>query len=139
MAVVQDISTRIIQKHDTTEQWEHSNTFIPRKGEIIAYDAEYGGDGVQLQPPRLKIGDGVHIASALPFIVIDELSPVAFSGTYTDLTNRPDLTLGGIAAILGLTTVQLQQLIALAKITTVDSTQVTIDSNLKTQSYDTQN
>ncbi len=99
----------------------------------------HGDDGVQLQPPRLKIGDGVHIASALPFIVIDELSPVAFSGTYTDLTNRPDLTLGGIATILGLTTVQLQQLIALAKITTVDSTQVTIDSNLKAQSYDTQN
>lgn len=103
MAVVQDISTRIIQKHDTAEQWEQSNTFIPRKGEIIAYDAEYGDDGVQLQPPRLKIGDGVHIASSLPFIVIDELSPVAFSGDYADLTNRPNLTLEGIAAILGLT------------------------------------
>lgn len=139
MAVVQDISTRIIQKHDITEQWEQSNTFIPRKGEIIAYDAEYGDDGAQLRPPRLKIGDGVRIASALPFIVIDELSPVAFSGAYTDLISRPDFTFEGIAAILGLTTVQLQQLVALAKITTVDNTQVLIDSNLKTQSYDTKN
>lgn len=139
MAVVQDISTRIIQKHDTTEQWEQSNTFIPRKGEIIAYDAEYGDDGAQLQPPRLKIGDGIHIASALPFIVIDELSPVAFSGAYTDLTSRPDFTFEGIAATGPLLSPKLQQLIALAKITTVDKTQVTIDSNLKTQSYDTQN
>lgn len=37
MAIVQDISTRIIQKHDTTEQWEQSNTFIPRKGEGGGY------------------------------------------------------------------------------------------------------
>ena len=64
---------------------------------------------------------------------------MAFSGDYADLTNRPNLTLEGIAAILGLTAAQLQQLVALAKITTVDNTQVTIDSNLKAQSYDTQN
>lgn len=137
MAIVQDISARIVQKHDTTEHWEQSNTFIPRKGELIAYDAEYGEDGVQLQPPRLKIGDGVHIVSSLPFIVINELAPVAFSGAYGDLTNRPDLSFEGIAAILGLTSSQLQQLVALAKVTTVTSADVTLGTNLKANSYDT--
>lgn len=85
MAVVQDISTRIIQKHDTTEQWEQSNTFIPRKGEIIAYDAEYGDDGTQLQPPRLKIGDGILSLSSYSINVDPEgrgIIPVAFSGSF---------------------------------------------------------
>lgn len=71
MAVVQDISTRIIQKHDTTEQWEQSNTFIPRKGEIIAYDAEYNASGEETQPVRFKIGDGSKTVNNLPFAVID--------------------------------------------------------------------
>lgn len=75
MAVVQDISTRIIQKHDTTEQWEQSNTFIPRKGEIIAYDAEYGDDGAQLQPPRLKIGDGNTLIGAGDVSNIENIMP----------------------------------------------------------------
>ncbi len=54
MAVVQGISTRIIQKHDTTEQWEQSNTFIPRKGEIIAYDAEPRGRWCPVATPTIK-------------------------------------------------------------------------------------
>lgn len=88
MAIVQDISTRIIQKHDTTEQWEQSNTFIPRKGELIAYDAEYGDDGVRLQPPRLKIGDSNRIYGASDSPVVDQFLP-AKSGTFAMTSDIP--------------------------------------------------
>lgn len=70
---------------------------------------------------------------------VSGLSTVATSGSYNDLSDKPALTPAVIAQALGLTEEQLTQLIALAKITTVDNTQVTIDSNLKTQSYDTKN
>lgn len=70
---------------------------------------------------------------------VSGLSTVATSGSYNDLSDKPVLTPAVIAQALGLTEAQLTQLIALAKITTVDNTQVIIDSNLKTQSYDTQN
>ena len=68
---------------------------------------------------------------------VSGLSAVATSGSYNDLSNKPELTVATIAQALGLTETQLAQLVALAKITTVDATTVTLNSNLKTQSYDT--
>lgn len=138
MATIQSIPTRIQQKHDTANNWENSNTFIPRLGEWIVYEAEFDANGAQTVPPRVKIGDGIHIVKALPFVVLDELAPVARTGVYNDLTQKPDLSFNGIAAILGLTSAQLSQLIALAKLTTVTEGQgVTLAADLKANSYDT--
>ena len=68
---------------------------------------------------------------------VSGLSTVATSGSYNDLSDKPVLTPAVIAQALGLTETQLAQLVALAKITTVDATTITLNSNLKTQSYDT--
>lgn len=60
-----------------------------------------------------------------------------FTGPQTIDSNKVAVeTVDSIAAALGLTVTQLNQLIALAKITTVDSNSVTITSNMKTNSYD---
>lgn len=53
---------RIIHKHDTEINWKKAINFIPKKGEIIIYDAD---DKVNYQ--RLKIGDGITVISDLPF------------------------------------------------------------------------
>lgn len=69
---------------------------------------------------------------------VSGLSTVATSGSYNDLLNKPSLTFAIIAQVLGLTEAQLNQLVALAKITTVNESQVAIDSNLQAQSFDAQ-
>jgi hypothetical protein len=53
---------RIIHKHDTEENWKKAKNFIPKKGEIIIYDADN-----EVNYQRLKIGDGITIVSDLPF------------------------------------------------------------------------
>ena len=55
------IFTRIKHRIDTAANWANT-TDIPLPGELIIYAAE--GD----IPTKLKIGDGVHTASNLPFI-----------------------------------------------------------------------
>ena len=48
--------------HGTTADWEANASYIPKKGEIIIYDAdEYS------EVARVKIGDGINTVSALPF------------------------------------------------------------------------
>ena len=69
---------------------------------------------------------------------VSGLSTVATSGSYNDLLNKPSLTFAIIAQVLGLTEAQLNQLVALAKITTVNESQVAINSNLQAQSFDAQ-
>ena len=56
------LQTRFILTHDTEENWKKAINFIPKKGEIIVYDAD---DKVDYQ--RLKIGDGITVVSDLPF------------------------------------------------------------------------
>lgn len=56
-------NSRIICKHDIEENWLKATNFIPLKGEVIIYDA----DGT-FDYPRIKIGDGQTLVSALPFI-----------------------------------------------------------------------
>lgn len=53
---------RIIHKHDTEENWKKAINFIPQMGEIIIYDID---NNYSYQ--RMKIGDGIHTVSALPF------------------------------------------------------------------------
>lgn len=57
-----NIKARVVNKHDTEENWSKAN-FIPKKGETIIYDP----DTTHIAT-RMKIGDGVKTVSALPFI-----------------------------------------------------------------------
>lgn len=71
MAAEKNITSRIQQKHDTAANWAKATTFIPKKGEIVIYDAEYNTSGVQTQAVRFKIGDGSRTINNLPFALID--------------------------------------------------------------------
>ena len=71
MATEKKITSRIQQKHDVAANWAKATNFIPKKGEIIIYEAEYNTSGVETQPVRFKIGDGSKTVGALPFAVID--------------------------------------------------------------------
>lgn len=57
------LKTRIINKHETQEDWEKAVNFIPLLAEIIVYDT----DSTHTQA-RLKIGDGKTNVNDLPFI-----------------------------------------------------------------------
>lgn len=71
MATEKKITSRIQQKHDVAANWAKATNFIPKKGEIIIYDAEYNASGEEAQAVRFKIGDGSKTVGALPFAVID--------------------------------------------------------------------
>lgn len=71
MATEKKIPSRIQQKHDVAANWAKATNFIPKKGEIIIYDAEYDASGEETQSVRFKIGDGSKTVGALPFAVID--------------------------------------------------------------------
>ena len=58
------LNTRIVQKHDTQENWEKALNFIPKVGEIIVYDVD-----AAYPYERFKIGDGVTTINNLPFTV----------------------------------------------------------------------
>jgi hypothetical protein len=59
----QTFNTRIILKHDIEANWNKAAGFIPRKGEIVIYDADefYTYN-------RFKIGDGSTTVGSLPFM-----------------------------------------------------------------------
>ena len=40
MATEKNISSRIIHKHDTEENWLKAVNFIPKKGELIMFEKE---------------------------------------------------------------------------------------------------
>ena len=54
---------RSVQKHDVQKNWEKAENFTPLAGEIIIYDRDenYGYE-------RVKIGDGITLVNALPFV-----------------------------------------------------------------------
>ena len=58
-----NLNTRIINKHDTEENWLKATNFIPKAGEMIIYDADTNNP-----LPRMKIGDGVGYVNDLEFI-----------------------------------------------------------------------
>ena len=80
----QTIKARIVQKHDTEENWLKATNFIPKQGEFIIYDKD---DTYDIE--RFKIGNGTTNVNELPFqninisnfksgsaILIDDVSPV---------------------------------------------------------------
>ena len=76
MATEKKITSRIQQKHDVAANWAKATNFIPKKGEIIIYDAEYNASGEETQAVRFKIGDGFKTVNNLPFAVIDYSSDI---------------------------------------------------------------
>lgn len=62
------LKTRVINKHDTEENWNKAVNFIPFKGETIVYDADTAHPF-----ERIKTGDGVNTVSALPFTTHNEV------------------------------------------------------------------
>lgn len=85
MATEKKINSRIQQKHDVAANWAKATNFIPQKGEIIIYDAEYDSNGSETQAVRFKIGDGNRTVNNLPFAVID------YNGRITALESKPGL------------------------------------------------
>ena len=94
------IDARIRHKHDTEENWLKATNFIPLLGEMIVYDPD-----ASYSYARIKIGDGVNVVSALPFLVDDApfkpagksyltfSSPNSFTLAVRDATKHWDGTL----------------------------------------------
>ena len=59
------INTRIVMKHDTSENWAKAVNFIPLAGELIVYQ-DYDSDNNPLAP-KYKNGDGKTKVNDLPF------------------------------------------------------------------------
>ena len=73
---------RIINIHDTEENWNKTVDFIPKAGEQIIYDVD-----MNHSYERLKIGDGVTKVQDLPFVinsVIESLFNIKNSVLYAD-------------------------------------------------------
>lgn len=49
-------------KVDTDESWAKAKNYIPDKFTILVYQSED-------VPPKIKIGDGVHTVTSLPFLI----------------------------------------------------------------------
>ena len=57
------LNSRIINKHDSADNWSKAENFTPKQGEIIVYDIDSTHSY-----ERIKIGDGVQNVNALPFV-----------------------------------------------------------------------
>ena len=74
-----NIKSRIQLKNDTEENWNKAGPkdgkpgFIPRKGELIIYNAESSNDNAR-PFPRLKVGDGITNVVNLPFFDAGSIS-----------------------------------------------------------------
>lgn len=64
MASIAKYNARVVQKHDTSTNWNKAINFIPLAGEIIVYD-DLG---------RIKIGDGTTTVTELGFAKTDEIA-----------------------------------------------------------------
>lgn len=71
-----------IPKLETPEDWEKAKNFIPKKGQIIIYDGIKENDRY-IQSPRIKIGDGIHKVSDLPFELDLQAAHVTHDGILT--------------------------------------------------------
>ena len=96
----QRIKARVVQKHDTEENWLKATNSIPKQGELIIYDIDSTHD-----IERFKIGDGITTVNNLPFRSVDggydtftEILPETTlnftDSTSLTLTNRTPIELG---------------------------------------------
>lgn len=86
------IKTRIINKHDTEENWDKATNFVPLKGEVIIYDpvefppdSSFSSDAVTgLGYSKIKVGDGTTKVSNLPF-VDDQMTNDDITSIFTEV------------------------------------------------------
>jgi hypothetical protein len=57
------LNSRIVNKHDSAENWSKAVNFTPKQGEIIVYDIDEN-----YSYERIKIGDGSNNVNSLPFV-----------------------------------------------------------------------
>lgn len=62
---------RVLIKHDIAENWAKAVNFVPMAGELIIYDGIIE-DGIYLEQPKIKVGDGLHKLAELPFLNIEQ-------------------------------------------------------------------
>ena len=77
----QILRARIINLHDVEENWNKTDKFVPRAGELIVYDIDSNNTRV-----RFKFGDGQTDVKNLPFveeIFTDVISSNIF-GSFSD-------------------------------------------------------
>lgn len=146
------IKTRVIQKHDTAENWAKATNFIPKQGELIVYDKD-----ATHTSERLKVGDGSTIVDKLPFVTdgyalvsdVEALDAIVLASakTYTDnvAANKVDKVSGKGLSTNDYTTAEKNKLTgiasgaevnqnAFAKIT-VGSTTITADAKQDTVTF----
>lgn len=70
---------QLILKHDIAANWAKAVNFIPKFNELILYDGVME-DGIYVEFPRLKCGDGKTKLNDLPFI--DSFSSAATEKNY---------------------------------------------------------
>lgn len=78
------LRTRMVQKHDTEENWLKASGFVPKQGEIIVYDEDSN-----CPYERIKIGDGINNVNILPFahaasMVVQNKAPIDTSVIWVD-------------------------------------------------------
>ena len=61
---MQSLNLRFIHTHDTEENWNKLELFIPKAGEVIVYDVDEF-----FSYERFKIGDGVTELKNIPFTI----------------------------------------------------------------------
>lgn len=64
---------QITLKHDLASNWAKAINFIPKLNELILYDGVLE-NGVYVELPRLKQGDGVTKLNELPFLEVETLT-----------------------------------------------------------------
>lgn len=69
------LNSRIINKHDSAENWSKATNFTPKQGELIVYDI----DSLHSYE-RIKVGDGITNVNDLPFAAVT---------SWDDLANKP--------------------------------------------------
>lgn len=88
---------RLVQKHDTAENWSKATSFVPKQGEVIIYDKDSSHNY-----ERMKIGDGTTVVSSLPFID-DNKADVAHGQYAVTTTGDGSAYIASVPSITALT------------------------------------
>ena len=90
-------NVRIVNKHDTEENWLKATGFTPMKGELIVYDVDEN-----YNYERIKIGDGAKNVNDLKFV--DD----ALRAELLEQIGTVDDKIGAVSALVGDTAVSEQ-------------------------------
>lgn len=104
---VKTLNTRIVNKHDTSTNWEKAVNFKPKAGEIIIYDY----DGYN----KIKIGDGQTVVSDLPFVeqdLADYVTTSTLTSTISATVSSINKTIDILEEEVNTNTTSIQQLIS---------------------------